>query len=381
MFEYLEGGADGELTLGRNMAALNDWLWLPKMAIDVTTTDVTRSLFGTTLAMPLIIAPTGFNGMLWRNGDLELGEAAAEAGIAMAQSTVSMNRIEEVAALPGLRHWFQLYAYGGPRVVDRLVGRALDAGSEALIVTIDGAVAGNRLWDQRNYAAPRQLNLASKIESLCHPRWLRSVLLPDGPPNFVNLVEFVDAPDPGVFETARWIAANRPILTWDEIARIRGMWPRKLILKGILRSDEAERAVDLGADAIVLSNHGGRQAEPTIAPIEALPWVRRSLGPDFPILIDSGFRTGAQIAAAICLGANAVLTGRATLYGLAAGGRGGVTKGLGILEAELRRAMALVGARTLADLTPDLLIRQEFVGREFSDAKAAGRDAAKNEVD
>lgn len=357
MYEYLEGGADSELTLRRNAAAPDQWLWLPRMALDVTTVDTSATLLGASVRLPVVIAPTGFNGMLWHQGDLELARAAARAGIPAAQSTVSMKTIAEIAAVPGLRHWFQLYAYGGAPVVERLLEHALAAGTETLVVTIDGAVAGNRVWDQRSYAAPGKLNWRSKIECLRHPRWLQSVILAKGPPNFVNLLEFADAADPSVYVMGRWIAAHRPVLSWEDIFRIRGAWPRKLVIKGILRPDEAIKAAKLGADGIVLSNHGGRQAEPTIAPIDVLPEIRRELGPGFTIMVDSGFRTGSQIATALALGADAVLVGRAVLYGLSAGGAPGATRALDILESELRRTMALVGASTIADLAETLLRR------------------------
>ncbi len=359
MYEYLDGGADSERTLRRNEEALDALLWLPRLAIDMGHVDVSTTLFGKALAMPLVIAPTGFNGMFWRNGDLELARAAAEAGVGIAQSTVSMNTVDEVAGVPGLRHWFQLYAYGGREVVERLLQRALDAGSEALVITIDGAVPGNRVWDQRNYVSPGQLNWRSKVEILRHPNWLSSVLLKGGPPNFVNLTEFVGTDDPSVFETGRWIAENRPKLAWEDIARIRETWPRKLLIKGILRTDEAVRASDIGADGIILSNHGGRQMEPTIAPIEVLPRIRDRMGADFPIVIDSGYRHGAHIAVALALGANAVMTGRGTLYGLAAGGWAGAAKALEIFKTELQRTMALAGVEKIADLNPECLQKDE----------------------
>ena len=355
LYEYLEGGADCELTLRRNMASFDAWLWLPRMAVDMGDVGLRTQLFGRDLAFPVLIAPTGFNGMLWRDGDLALARAAASAGLGMVQSTVSMNSIEDVASVDGLRHWFQLYPYGGPEVTARLLERALAAGSEALVVTIDGAVPGNRVWDQRSYRAPGRLTLRSKLDALRHPHWLAQVLLRSGPPNFVNLAEFLDEPNPSVFAVGRWIAANRPRLSWTDVEVLRMRWPRKLIVKGILREDEALRARDSGADAIILSNHGGRQAEPAIASLEALPGIRARLGPEFPILLDSGIRGGGHIAVAVALGANAVLTGRATLYGLAAGGQAGVTKALEILRTEFARTLALSGIRDVSDLGRDCL--------------------------
>ncbi|MES2944794.1 MAG: alpha-hydroxy acid oxidase [Pseudomonadota bacterium] len=357
MYEYLEGGADQELTLRRNQAILNECLLQPRMAVDATKTDTSTSLFGAPLRMPVVIAPTGFNGMLWRHGDLEIARAAAGENIPAAQSTVSMSTIEDVSAVKGLRHWFQLYAYGGLPMAERLLERALAAGSEALVITIDGAVAGNRLWDQRNYVSRGKLNLRSKLDILRHPHWLRNVLLKDGPPNFVNLYEFVSQKNPDVFTMGRWVAGNRPVLSWDDIRRLRQLWPRKLVIKGILRVDEANTAASLGADAIILSNHGGRQAEPAISPVEVIAELRRSLGPAFTIMVDSGFRTGTQLAVALALGANAVMVGRAVLYGLAAAGQPGVAKALGILESEFRRTLALLGVHSVAELSPDLISR------------------------
>ncbi len=357
VYEYIEGGGDGETTLLRNRRALGERLWAPRMALDLDTIDATTELFGAPLSMPVVIAPTGFNGMSWHDGDLMLARAASEHGIAMAQSTVSMNPIETVATAGPMRHWFQLYGFGGSAVSDKLIAIAEKVGCESLMITIDTATAGNRVWDQRNYASLRKLSLRSKVNVMGHPRWLWQVMLRNGMPNFKVLAPYVDVEDPSIFQVSKWVAGNRPILDWAAIERIRGLWPRKLIIKGILRADEAQRAVALGADAIVVSNHGGRQADHTVSSIEALPHIRAALGPDFPILIDSGFRSGSEIALALAQGASAVMVGRATLYGLAAGGQPGVARALSILNAELRRTMGLVGARTIDALTADMLFQ------------------------
>jgi (S)-mandelate dehydrogenase len=357
VYEYVEGGADAEVTLRRNTAVFEDFRWLPKMAIDTALVDTSTSLLGEPVAMPMVIAPMGFNGMSWVRGDRALAEAAASMGIPAAQSTASMMALEDVASVPSLRHWFQLYPYGDDRVLESLLARALAAGSETLVVTVDGAVAGNRTWDQRNFRSPGRLGFRSKLESLMHPTWLWNVLLRDGPPNFVNVAEFVGSPDPDVFTVGRWIASNRPQLSWERIARIRKLWPKTLVIKGILRVDESQAAVASGADGIVLSNHGGRQVDAAVSPIEMLPTIRSALGPDYPILIDSGYRTGSQIAMALSLGATAVMVGRPALYGLAAAGRPGVERALSILRAELERTMALIGARRIADLEPGYLTK------------------------
>lgn len=363
VYEYLEGGAEAEATLKRNAAVFEDYRWLPRIAAG-TGVNTATTILGQPASMPMVIAPTGFNGMIWPKGDRLIAEAAAAFGIPAAQSTVSMMALEEVASVPGLRHWFQFYPYGDHTVHQRLLSRALAAGSEALVVTVDGAVPGNRLWDQRNYhpSAPGRLSLLSKLESLCHPAWLWKVILRDGPPNFVNLMEFTGVPDADVFTVSRWIAANRPKVSWEILKGIRKDWPKPFIIKGILCADEARAAVQIGADAIVVSNHGGRQADPTISPLEALPEIRRATGPDYPVFVDSGYRTGGHICLALALGASAVLIGRTVLYGLAAGGRGGVEKALSILRSEMERTMALLGVSDVGELGRQNLYRDGLGG-------------------
>jgi (S)-mandelate dehydrogenase len=310
--------------------------------------------------LPLVIAPVGGNGLLWPAGDLELAKAAAAAGIPMAQSTVSMTDMSEVAGTGGLRHWFQIYAFDGERVYKRLIERAVAAGSEALVITVDGAVTGNREWDQRSYTAPHRLSWRSRLDALLHPDWLiRTILIP-GMPNLENLVEFVDRKDPTMSDVRRWIQKNDPRITWKTVARMRELWPRKLLLKGILRTDDVLRAIDAGVDGVVLSNHGGRQLEPTISPLEILRDARRAAGEEFTIVIDSGFRRGSDVAVALALGADAVMLGRAALYGLAAGGQIGASKALDILRSELDRVLALIGVSTVRALAPDALAGGRF---------------------
>ena len=361
VYEFIEGGAEAERTLRRNAAVFDDYRWLPRMAVDTARIDVATNLFGASLTMPMVVAPMGFNGMSWHRGDRAIAEAAAAAGIPMAQSTASMLAVEDVASVPDLNHWFQLYPYGDDAVLQRLLGRARDAGCQVLIVTVDGAVAGNRTWDQRSFRAPGRLTLRSKLESLRHPSWLWNVILRNGPPNFVNLAEFVGDDDPDVYTVGRWIAANRPHLDWDRLARIRELWQGTLIVKGILRADEAREAVARGAQGIVLSNHGGRQVDPTVSPLDVLPTIRHALGRDFPILVDSGYRTGNHVALALALGADAVLIGRPALYGLAAAGRAGVERAFAILRSELIRTMALIGAPSLRELQPHTVEGASFV--------------------
>lgn len=230
VFEYIEGGSDDETTLRRNREVFAAYPFNPRMGVDITSRDLTRPLFGRPIAMPLVIAPTGGGGLYWPRGDRALAEAAAEAGIPMTQSTVSMMRIEAVASVPGLRHWFQLYPYGDESVARGLIEQALAAGSETLVVTMDSAVSGNREWDRRNYRAPNVLSLRSKLDILRHPDWLLRNVVLNGMPNFETIKPFVDTPArPDMFDIGRWLGNHLPRTTWDDIARIRSLWPRTLL--------------------------------------------------------------------------------------------------------------------------------------------------------
>lgn len=353
--EYLEGGADEEKALERNRTAFDRWIFKPRVLRDQTQRDTGRTIFGRRSALPFAIAPTGFNGMLWHKGDLCLARAAAAAGIPFGQSTVSNVRVAEAAAIEGMRHWFQLYVFGPDEVWQELLRRADEAGSEAVLFTVDTHVVGNREWDRRNYARPLELTWRNKLDMLAHPTWFAQVLGP-GIPKFANLEDFVPAAQRDAMGIARWVGANQRLdLDWNLVARLRAAWPRKLVLKGIQHEDDVRRAVDAGVDGIVLSNHGGRQMDRAVAPIELVAAARAIAGPDFCILVDSGFRRGTEIMQAIALGADAVLLGRATLYGLAAGGEAGVARAIEILRTEIDRNLALLGINAVDELNPDML--------------------------
>ena len=353
--EYLEGGADEEKALERNRTAFDRWIFKPRVLRDQTKRDTGRTIFGRRSALPFAIAPTGFNGMLWHKGDLCLARAAAAAGIPFGQSTVSNVRVAEAAAIEGMRHWFQLYVFGPDEVWQELLRRADEAGSEAVLFTVDTHVVGNREWDRRNYARPLELTWRNKLDMLAHPTWFAQVLGP-GIPKFANLEDFVPAAQRDAMGIARWVGASQRLdLDWNLVARLRAAWPRKLVLKGIQHEDDVRRAVDAGVDGIVLSNHGGRQMDRAVAPIELVAAARAIAGPDFCILVDSGFRRGTEIMQAVALGADAVLLGRATLYGLAAGGEAGVARAIEILRTEIDRNLALLGINAVDELNPDML--------------------------
>jgi (S)-mandelate dehydrogenase len=358
VLEYLEGGGEDEATLARNIAALAEWRFQHRSLVDVSKRDVSTLLFGRRMAMPLAIAPTGLNALFWPHADLRLAEAAAAAGVPYAQSTMSNDAMERVARVPGLRYWWQLYVFGPTHIRETLIDRAHDAGCEALIVTIDAQIYGNREWHKRTQSGPKSLGWSARLDALAHPRWLAEGILSHGMPRFENVIEFVPEDRRGLFDSAHWIRSQMDrALSWDTIARIRERWRRKLIIKGLLFVDDIERAAEIGADAVAISNHGGRQLDWSMAPLDLLPAARKAVGNRIAILVDGGMRRGTDIAKAMMLGADAVLIGRAALYGVAAAGRAGVKRSLDILHEELDRDLGLLGAASLAGINRRLLVR------------------------
>jgi (S)-mandelate dehydrogenase len=302
--------------------------------------------------LPFVVGPTGLNGLCWRDGDMELARAAADAGVPFAMSTVSMSFIEDVAREAPGRHWLQAYVFSERAITEALMRRAREAEFECVVLTSDFPVAGKRERDWRTGLLPAQrFTLATKLDMLMHPRWLATVATRR--PRFVNVERELG---PGRDVNA-FVGHNMfdPAFRWDDLSRFRDLWPRKLLLKGVLRADDAERAVAAGLDGIVLSNHGGRQLDSAIAGLEALPEVVRTVGGRASVLVDGGVRRGGDIAKALALGAEGVLLGRAPVYGLAAGGRAGVARALSILADEFDRTLALTGCRDVSGLTPDLI--------------------------
>jgi len=356
VFEYVEGGAEDEVSLRRNRDVFERITWLPRTLVGLTIPDLATELFGESLHLPLVIAPTGFNGMLWPQGDLALANAASAAGIPFTLSTVSNYDVVKMGReLPG-KIWFQLYPVKDQKTADRLVDRAAEAGCTRLVVTSDTPVLGAREWDRRNYRDPMQLSLASMLDVLAHPRWLKQVMIPRGAPEFANLAEFLPAGSRSALQGVRFMGTQiNPSLCWADIERLRRRWSGSLILKGILCADDARRSLDAGADGIVLSNHGGRQLDTTVAGIEALPAVRAAVGDKLTVLVDGGFRRGADVLKALALGADGVMLGRAALYGLGAGGEAGVSHALSLLRVEMERVLTLLGCRSLHELGPHVV--------------------------
>jgi len=347
VFDYLDGGAESERGLQRNLAAFETICFEPWRLLDVSQRDLSIELFGRKQPMPLVIAPTGLNGALWPDGDVLLARAAAKAGIPFALSTASNATIEDVADRAGGELWFQLYVVQRA-LAEALTQRALTAGYKTLVLTVDVAVNGKRERDMRNgFAIPFRYSPRAVLDGALHPNWLLRQLR-HGLPELAN---FAAAGSHDV--NAQAALMNRKMdasFAWDDLKALRDAWPHTFLVKGLLRAEEAERCVQLGVDGVIISNHGARQLEDVAAPIEKLTEFAARI--DRPILIDSGFRRGADVVKALALGARAVMLGRATLYGLAARGEEGAADVLRILRQEIDTTLALIGCARAADLSP-----------------------------
>lgn len=355
-FEYVEGGADDEFTMQRNRSIFESVTLQPRALRNVGTRNLKRSMFGHEAELPFMVGPTGFNGLLTKDGDLHLARAAAKVGIPFVLSNASTTSMEDIAAVEGVRAWMQIYLYRTRDHVAKLVERAKRLNLEAIVVTIDSAILGNREWDKRNYSKPLQLDLRNKLDVLCHPSWLWDVLVPDGVPRFKNLGDLLPPGKDTVKGAASAVAAELdPTLNWDDIAWLRDIWQGKLIVKGMIHPDDARLAMQYGVDGVVLSNHGGRQLDGAVSAMETLPEVARISRGRMEVFIDGGFRRGSDIAKALLLGASGVLVGRAGLYGLASGKGPGAAHAIDILRNELDRTLGLLGCCSLEDLTPDLI--------------------------
>jgi len=358
VFEYVEGGSEDEAALRGNRAAFESLRLIPQTLVDTRNRHLQTEILGRPAAAPLIIGPTGLNGMLHPDGDIGLARAAARLGIPFTLSTMSTTRLEDVAKQAGGRLWMQLYVMKNRAIAEDIMTRAAAAGYEALVFTTDANVFGSREWDRRSYVAPGKPTLWAKLDALRHPGWLQSVVLRQGIPRFRNLEAFLP---PGAADAVGGSTIIpqlfEPTLTWNDITWIRRLWPRKLLIKGVLNVADAERAGTLGCDGIVLTNHGGRQLDYCVAGMDVLPEIVAAVGKRLSIFVDGGFRRGTDVVKALASGANAALTGRATLYGLAANGERGVQRALEILTTEIDRVMGQLGANSVGDLGPNILRR------------------------
>src|SRR5579883_2699337 len=286
-FEYVEGGAEDEATLRRNREAFAALRFVPQTLVDTSGRTLETTVFGRRSSAPLAIAPTGLNGMLHPDGDLALARAAAGFGIPYTLSTLSTTRLEDVAAKAGGRLWMQLYVMKNRAIAEDIMARAAAAGYEALLFTSDANVFGSREWDKRNYAKPGKPSLSAILDSMRHPRWLIEVLLRQGIPRFRNLEDFLPAGTASAIGGSTILPRMfEPTITWKDIDWIRRHWPGKLLIKGVLSLEDARRAAATGCDGIVLTNHGGRQLDHCVAPLETLGEIAAAVGDRLTIIID-----------------------------------------------------------------------------------------------
>jgi (S)-mandelate dehydrogenase len=355
IFDFFDGGAEDEVTLRGNRAAFERVRLLPKVLVDVSKVETGVELFGRPSALPLAIAPTGGISAGRYGAELILARAAKAFGVPFTMATPSAFTIERVAQEVGGRLWFQLYCVRDLGFRKKLVERARSAGYEAILVTVDLPVSGKRERDPRNgFHTPYSPNWRNSKDVVFKPAWALDMMR-NGLPGMANLEGYPFSAPSGtdiVTAVGREMDAG---LDWEYIKRLRDEFPGKLLLKGVERPDDAERAVAVGCDGVVVSNHGGRQLDGAAPTLEALPDISKSVGSKLTVLLDGGVRRGVDILKARALGAHAVLTGRATLFGAMAGGEPGARRALEILSSELVRAMQLCGVRSPAEIGPHLL--------------------------
>jgi (S)-mandelate dehydrogenase len=355
IFDFFDGGAEDEVTLRENRAAFERVRLLPKVLVNVAEVDTTVSIFNNKANLPLAIAPTGGISAGRAGAELILARAAKAFGVPFTLATPSAFTLERVAEEVGGRLWFQLYAVRNHAFREKLISRAKNSGYEALLVTVDLPVSGKRERDPRNgFHTPYSPSWRNSRDVIFKPAWLLEIMR-HGLPGMAHFVDYEFSTPKGtdiVTAVGREMDAG---LDWEALKRIRELWPGKLLLKGVERADDAERAAALGCDGVVVSNHGGRQLDGAAPTLEALPEITKTVGSKMTVLLDGGVRRGVDILKARALGAQAVLTGRATLFGAMAGGEAGARRSLEILSTELERAMKLCGVRSVAEITPALI--------------------------
>ncbi len=364
LFEYIDGGSYAEVTLERNVADLKDVALRQRVLRDVSQIDLTARLFGQDMALPVALAPIGLAGMNARRGECQAVRAANAAGIPFTLSTVSACNIEEVADAASAPFWFQLYMIRDRAFMRDLMARAVAAGCTALVFTVDMPVPGSRYRDYHSglAGAPGLPGAARRsIQGAMRPGWAWDVGIRGRPHNLGNVAPVLGDKS-GIEDFFAWMRDNfDPSVTWDNLDFIRSEWKGPLIIKGVLDSDDAIKAAELGADGLVVSNHGGRQLDGVPSTAKALPAIVDATGDKLTILADGGIRSGLDVVRMLALGAQGVLLGRAWAYALGARGERGITHMLNLIEAEMRVAMSLTGTTKIDQITPDILVEASSV--------------------
>lgn len=355
LFDYIEGGANAELTAKRNVSDLQSLVLRQRVLRGSEQIDLKTSILGQSMSSPLVLAPVGLTGMYARRGEAQAARAAKRAGIPYTLSTVSVCPIEEVAKDAGQSVWFQLYVLKDRAFMRSALDRARAAGIQTLVFTVDMPVPGVRYRDAHSGMSGPNASVKRLVQAATHPRWAMSVGL-FGRPHDLGNISVYRGKRTSLSDYIGWLAENfDPEISWADLEWIRDAWSGKLIIKGILDSDDVQNAILLGADGIVVSNHGGRQLDSVSSTIKALPEIAETANGRLSVLVDSGFRNGLDVVKALCLGADAVMFGRAYIYALAAGGQLAVERFLALVAQEMRIAMVLMGVEKLSDLSADLL--------------------------
>jgi L-lactate dehydrogenase (cytochrome) len=356
VFDYIDGGAEDERTLAANSDAFARRTFRPRVLRDVGNVDPSTTLLGRPLAFPLVLAPTGFTRIADPQGELAVARAAERAGLPYTLSTMATRSIEEVAAVSAGRKWFQVYVWRDRGLVKDMIDRAATAGYEALVLTVDTAVLGRRERDvRRGFTLPPKIGLGTLADGLVHPAWTWAFVRAD-PIRFANVVgSSVGDGDTAVSLAAQVNSQFDRSLSWADVEWMRSVWNGPIVIKGIQTVDDARLAADAGVEAIALSNHGGRQLDSAPAILDLVAPVADAVGDRVEVICDGGVRRGSDIVKAVCLGARACMAGRAYLYGLGAAGERGVDHVLALLDDDMRRVMALLGATQIADLDRELV--------------------------
>ena len=352
VFEFLDGAAEDETTLAANRSAFENYTFRPRHAVAFAHCDMRTRALGADVSFPALLAPVGCSRVMHHEGEIGIARAAGAAGTLYILPTASGHLIEDVKAAASGPLWYQLYLIGGRPAAEAVIERAWNAGFSALVVTIDTCVAGMRERDFRNgmkelASSPPLAKIPYLPQLLARPRWLANFFLDGGSPTLPNIIVPGQGPVPLLDVGA---ALARSAVTWDDFSWLRKSWPGPIVVKGVLTAEDARRSVDLGAAAVVVSNHGGRQLDSSPATLDVLPEVVEAVGNQVEVLMDGGIRRGSDIVKAICLGARAVLIGRAYAYGLGAAGTAGVARALEILRADVERTLRLLGCSSVAAL-------------------------------
>jgi L-lactate dehydrogenase (cytochrome) len=358
IFDYIDGGAEDEITMRRNSDAFRDYEFVPRILRNVADIDTSTSLLGRSLSSPLIFSPTGFTRIAHSQGELSVARVAAKHGLPYCLSTLSTRSIEEVAAVSNGPKWFQVYVWRDRGLVRDMLSRAQANGYEAIMLTVDTAVLGRRERDvRRGFTLPPKLGPGTIIDGILHPAWTWDFVRND-PITFAN-ISGANGGDTGTAVTLSYFISEQfdPALSWDDIEWFRANWNGPIILKGVQSVADSLNAQSAGIDALALSNHGGRQLDAAPSPLSLVAPVAHATNGTMPIICDGGIRRGSDIVKAIALGATACTMGRSYLYGLGAAGEVGVEKALTLLTDDMQRTMALCGVRNIAEITPELVSR------------------------